>query len=85
MNANTVRFIKGHDASGLLRELEAAEIILASELDLATLASTEHWERFLLRVASFIPDQKLKVGDVFSNEDLEAIYQGTAKGDLTLH
>jgi hypothetical protein len=86
---DSISFIKRHDTSALLRGLEAANIILASKsgaFDAADKARAAHWERFLLRVASLMPNEKLKVGEVLSNDDLEEIYQRTAnEGDMLLH
>ncbi len=78
----SLHFIKHHDAAGLLRELEAVEIILTSgAFDAADKARASHWQRFLLRIASLMdsnPIPKLEVGDVLSNDELEKIYQETA-------
>ncbi len=69
----SLHFIAAHDASGLLPELETAEIILTSvTFDAADKARTSHWQRFLLRVASLMDSNPgLKVGDVLSMMSLK--------------
>ncbi len=83
----SLHFIAGHDTSGLLRELEAVEIILTSvAFDPADKARASHWQRFLLRVGSLMDSNPgLKVGDVLSDDELEKIYQETANKDQLLH
>ena len=63
---------------GLVKVKQLAD---ADMLDDATLDRIGHIGRFLARLGNAMPSTKLKVGDVFSEHDLQRFWQETADPD----
>ena len=65
--------IGGKVSQAKLEKLAAAEMLTD-----ATLARLRHIGRFLTRVGNALPNPDLKVGDVFTEADMQKFWQETA-------
>jgi hypothetical protein len=64
--------------SGKVSHVELEKLATAEMLTDATLARLRHIGRFLTRVGNALPNPDLKVGDVFTEADMQKFWQETA-------
>ena len=67
-----------------VKRLLADADMLDDKLDDTTLARIAHIGRFMARLGNAMPNPKLKVGDVFSEHDLQRFWQETADPDADI-
>ena len=64
--------------TGKVDRAEIERLAWAGMLDAATGARLGHIGRFMERVANAMPNPKLKVGDVFTDEELQTFWRERA-------